>query len=673
VKRFLPVVSIVAALMLGSCGHRSAGLPIQQLSGNPPSQQTLAELDALACPDGVDAALWEELKEALEEALRSLPEPRLSSRASTAPTGGANRVDDLGISDNGGGTYTLTWHYRNLGDYDQDGTVGIEDLTPLAVHFGEIVPEDDLNRNSLPAVIDGSGNGVVDIADVTPIAQNFGIEVADYIVEEATGADAGRAVFTHIFTPGENAYFRVTARDEGGTPGDPSNTVGIALQILGVTPTEVKEGTVVTFGAEVLGAGPLSYEWDFGGGAQYEAYTGPSPRVVLTRETGEFPASLTVTGPTGADTYPFTLSKLTREWKYEVVLANADGDVGARDLQEHDGKLWFFAYEGYDYWAGDAARKWIVSGTPGNWEFEPVEAWGSLRISEGGTLGVVGVAGPFLDKTLTLWEKRGAMWTKEELVNYGLMSRVSFTYSGEEPVVTFTLPGEPSGSWIEYFWRKNGQWERGIVDEPGYVAETGLTTVSATDPEGNPAVCYSAYVETPEGTHLQFRVGWWDNATDNWDIIPVESSWENGGVTCGLFPALGSRPDGRLAVTFARFSPDLANDQLAYAIYDGSSWQKELVEELPTAGTTNQYSYKALTHDPNGNPLIAFAHVTRTDDVHDCGAWAYFFNGAAWDTYVLDESGVAESAPSAVFDECGTPYVLFTDKASKEVIIAYYE
>ena len=265
------VIIVLAAAVLaavGTCGGRhtsiwsggfhTAGSTTTGSGGFQSADSALAELDALACPDGVDSALWAELKEALEEALRSLPEPRLSSRdagtkeprfenrdssscmahsASTPPTGGANRVDDLGISDNGDGTYTLSWHYRNLGDYGQDGTVGIEDLTPMAVHFGEIVPEDDLNRNSLPAVIDGSGNGVVDIADVTPIAQCFQREVHHYLIEGAeaqsgpwepagevaqdTGTGEGRLLYEHILSGAVSLWHRVVPYDAEGTAGEP--------------------------------------------------------------------------------------------------------------------------------------------------------------------------------------------------------------------------------------------------------------------------------------------------------------------------------------------------------------------------------------------------------------------------------------------------------------------
>ncbi len=80
------------------------------------------------------------------------------------PTGDDNRLTDLTLSDHYDGTYTLEWHYQNLGDYDHNGAVGISDITPIAMHYGEEVSEGDPDRNSIQAVVDGSENDIVDIA-----------------------------------------------------------------------------------------------------------------------------------------------------------------------------------------------------------------------------------------------------------------------------------------------------------------------------------------------------------------------------------------------------------------------------------------------------------------------------------------------------------------------------
>ena len=52
--------------------------------------------------------------------------------ASRVPIGPKNLINDLSYSVGGEGVFTLTWSYRNVGDYNQDGIVNIMDLTPLA-------------------------------------------------------------------------------------------------------------------------------------------------------------------------------------------------------------------------------------------------------------------------------------------------------------------------------------------------------------------------------------------------------------------------------------------------------------------------------------------------------------------------------------------------------------
>ncbi|MCD6282004.1 hypothetical protein J7J84_00140, partial [bacterium] len=137
--KFVPGIAAVAAcitlaLGLTACGGKQSSAASPQLSDrNDGSQateelvsqsidQTLTELEEMECPEGVDEELWVEMKDALGEALtkRAWNHGRDARATSEVPTGEANRIDDLTILDNGDGTFTLTWHYQNLGDYDQN-------------------------------------------------------------------------------------------------------------------------------------------------------------------------------------------------------------------------------------------------------------------------------------------------------------------------------------------------------------------------------------------------------------------------------------------------------------------------------------------------------------------------------------------------------------------------
>jgi len=59
-----------------------------------------------------------------------------------------------------------TWKQRVIGDYDQNGEVGIPDITPVAMYYGTA-------WGSVLGVVDGDFSGDIGIPDITPIAVNY--------------------------------------------------------------------------------------------------------------------------------------------------------------------------------------------------------------------------------------------------------------------------------------------------------------------------------------------------------------------------------------------------------------------------------------------------------------------------------------------------------------------
>ncbi len=261
---FSLIALVVSQLSCGGSHRRlgALGQPPLQITQQQPRPQTLGEalalLDEMKPPQGVKPEVFAQLKDALREALerraatsgppwsvsQEFPDggaqvPALQRIVSTPPSGAANAVPDLAFVDNGDGTISLTWSYYNLGDYDQDGIVGLGDIIPLAAHFGEAVPPEDVN--SLLAVIDGSGNDKVGIEDITPIAVSFGIEVANYDIQTSpsqagpftsaqkvvigTGLDADtqRMHFAFTLAPTLGHWYRVAPLDSEDAVGEPSN------------------------------------------------------------------------------------------------------------------------------------------------------------------------------------------------------------------------------------------------------------------------------------------------------------------------------------------------------------------------------------------------------------------------------------------------------------------
>ncbi|MCD6283313.1 PKD domain-containing protein [bacterium] len=375
----LTVLAVALCVALATCGGSHRVAPALQSGGQAIQpvislDEALAELEGMECPEGVDAALWVELKDALGEALicrvrsRAAPtrdnaktvdggaqDPTLQGKfTSTPPTGETNRVDDLTILDNGDGTFTLTWHYQNLGDYDQNGVVAVEDIIPLAEHFGETNEPEDVN--CLLAVIDGSGNGRIGIEDITPIAMCFAVEVHHYAVEgaaeEATlyelvseiardaGSGEGRLEYSTIIESPAELWHRVVPYDSEGAPGEASNAVLRPSNepiIYEVSPTEGYQHEERTFSATVTGAEPLTYAWDFGGGATPDTSSETSPTVTLA-DAGEYSAFLTVTNAYGEASFPFSLIVSERDmWAHtwggeradsaEALAIDEDGNI----------------------------------------------------------------------------------------------------------------------------------------------------------------------------------------------------------------------------------------------------------------------------------------------------------------------------------------------------------
>jgi PKD repeat protein len=285
------------------------------------TDSALAELEALETPDGVDAALFAQLKAELQ---RQLTAKGVSKCVSAPPTGEANKVADLALIASGNGTFTLQWSYRNVGDYDQNGKVGISDITPIAMHYGETYEPTD--ENCIQAVVDGSSNLAVDIADITPIAVGFGVDCAGYRIQ---GGDTPDGAFSTIqsvsldtatgdgrlfFSAGpmalEHAYIRVAPFDSEGAAGEPSDPVQVLMdspEIVAVSPLAGVAGRRVNFNAEVTGSLPLTYAWNFGGGAAPNTTAVAHPQVTLG-VAGEYDARLTVTNPFGQDVFDFTLT-----------------------------------------------------------------------------------------------------------------------------------------------------------------------------------------------------------------------------------------------------------------------------------------------------------------------------------------------------------------------------
>lgn len=280
----------------------------------------IAEIDAALLPAGVDPQVFEQLKAELKRVLQARGNSQLPI---TPPMGAGNKVTDLRLFVPEYYYPYLTWSYQNLGDYNQDKLVSVNDLTPIGIHFGKSSLADDWSQAS---TADGNGDGMITVSDISPIGQHYNSQVAGYFLQHADSedgpwttidtADFNAAVgpskkqFTYNLYQLEAGYFRVMPSD-GTSTGEPSNVVhfeatGVEPQITCVSSGAGEAGTMLTLSATVTGSEPLAYSWDFGGGAIPNYSTAVSPTVSLAT-VGGYSARLTVANAFSKDSYDFAL------------------------------------------------------------------------------------------------------------------------------------------------------------------------------------------------------------------------------------------------------------------------------------------------------------------------------------------------------------------------------
>jgi len=281
--RWLVTISFLVLLVSCGSGNQPSALNPQLSDGSGPQaagesatqslEQALADLGALETPEGVDAALFQELKGELAALLTAKSQQVSSGRiVSQAPCGDCNKVTALTLVDIGEGEYRLLWHEVNIGDYDNNGTVGIADITPIAMHYNETCDPEDVN--CALALIDSSGNHTVDISDITGIAMNFGTSLAGYnvYVEGALQPNQGdpgdlsamrpmdcgdeRVCYSYSLSLGGLVDVTVRPADSAGAEGVESDPAELGTGDAPAAPQNLNASA-----SEAIGAGRIMLTW----------------------------------------------------------------------------------------------------------------------------------------------------------------------------------------------------------------------------------------------------------------------------------------------------------------------------------------------------------------------------------------------------------------------------
>ncbi len=183
------ISTLAFALLLGSCGGQGGGLAPAGLT--PQNAPSFGELSRL-----------------LDQEFARLGIDPQRSAAAVFAGGEDPRVFDLEVMALGPGTaentfqVELSWTERLVGDYDGNGRVTVNDLTPIGINFGADVvydpasqhqgfggwpsgdPEDEGEgqANWQLAKVDGNADGVISVQDLTPIAIHWQQKLDGYRV-----------------------------------------------------------------------------------------------------------------------------------------------------------------------------------------------------------------------------------------------------------------------------------------------------------------------------------------------------------------------------------------------------------------------------------------------------------------------------------------------------------
>ncbi len=282
------------------------------------------------------------LQDMLDSELRRLGKDPARVASAVPGSGGAvfNLQARLVDADNNeeGESVDLSWTYRNVGDYDQNGLVNVSDLTPLAQYWQKQAIYDDpaihgglkywpsglpladggVGDTDLPAagsgadnwriaMVDGDANGLVSLSDITPIAVAFNADVGSYAVyrrEQGTEefllvgntdlikAGPGRPLTLNYNDPlnvedrGKLWEYVVRPREGAGSAEGPDSNPALAIFAddsiypLAEMLADKTDGLIpleVHFTA-ITEAAPLgsivNHEWDLDGDGDYELQTG---------------------------------------------------------------------------------------------------------------------------------------------------------------------------------------------------------------------------------------------------------------------------------------------------------------------------------------------------------------------------------------------------------------
>jgi PKD repeat protein len=552
---------------------------------------------------------------------------------SAAPTGDENKVIDLDaipvsftVPASGNGVpavgVLLEWTERLAGDYDENGLVTINDISPFGLTWqqslqyvdprGEGVkwPSADGTSPAQPydpiwrlARVDGEPNGLITLGDLAPIAKHFGESVSGYRVYRKAPGDIGYllltdALFTTI-TPddleGKVSIPREATHAAGTAGPDKDFGVHYAFFDQSVPGPGDYEYAVAPYDEATDAEGPLSFVFN----VTYPATPAPVP----DPGTQAPEVTLSTLGSTSGDA-PFTISFIAQPLSHAT---------------EIEALLWDFESDGViDQATGRNTTAEHTYGAPGQvtatvYAVEPGgrSASGQLAIDvldQGNSLPTaVAAADPISGPAPLLVTFDGSGSTdKEGIQFYEWDPEGDGTFLGKSPLPTasFTLPEGEYDSVLQ------------ITDLAGAIATASVHISVGPIDSDPPVVTIDASI--PPDTYAPASIDFTFTLDDPEDgPMTLEIDWDND----GLFDSTELVVDGQVVrsqlfsdfgahTVAARLTDDhglTGSDTFDFTLLENHPPVAQLAADIDfgTAPLTVSFDASASS-DPDGQPLTYY-------------------------------------------------------------------
>jgi hypothetical protein len=299
------------------------------------------------------------------------------------------------------------------------------------------------------------------------------------------------------------------------------------------------------------------------------------------------------------------------------------------------------------------------------WQIETVDRTGigkfsSMRIDKDGNVHAVWVAddGDRDPVKYGFWDYKLKRWFVMTIASGGSFCSLTLD-SQQRPHVSFVDMGTVDGDKLRYAHWDGTTWNVQPVtlnaDIIAYYSSIAL------DAEDRPSISFYEYTG-PKGTdfRVRMRVVKWNGRY--WEVETVDGDNQS-----GKFNSLAIDARGHTHLAYANVNGVTAG--MRYGLWDGTSWNLEILEGLPSSQAYLGFS-ACLTLDKDGNPNISYSQYSAPNLVK------YAVRKAGrWQIEVVDQlSKVGYPDRNAIFvDDTGKPYIGYFDSGQGVLKLAHKE